>query len=198
MHPIYVSSGLAWEPGEQQVMLDVLAAMPLPARIRPLTTLTVPVTDIYPATHWAITGTPPAYDTPDEDVYLVGRNIVLIGKAAVHCALHHIPRLCLAPLAGNPFPDATPAFLDAMGRAMSLGLDSPLTVEAPYRGVSKVDVIRRGHALGIPMARTVSCMKPEGVRHCGTCSKCRERHEAFLEALGADPTAYVMPPGQAS
>ena len=27
--------------------------------------------------------------------------------------------------------------------------------------------------------------------HCGACSKCRERHDAFLEAAVADPTQYV-------
>ena len=30
----------------------------------------------------------------------------------------------------------------------------------------------------------------EGMRHCGLCSKCRERHDAFLEAGVSDPTDY--------
>jgi 7-cyano-7-deazaguanine synthase in queuosine biosynthesis len=34
-------------------------------------------------------------------------------------------------------------------------------------------------------------MNPVGTRHCGLCSKCRERHDAFLEADAADPTVYV-------
>jgi 7-cyano-7-deazaguanine synthase in queuosine biosynthesis len=38
--------------------------------------------------------------------------------------------------------------------------------------------------------------EPRGVRafcalHCGVCSKCRERHDAFLEAGIADPTPYA-------
>lgn len=190
VQPVYVASGLAWEAGEQAVLADVLAALSEQTRLRPLVTLEMPVADVYPPTHWALTGTPPAWHTPDEDVYLVGRNVVLIGKAALYCALHHVSRLCLAPLAGNPFPDATPAFFEAMGRALSLGLDSPIAIEAPYRDWSKADVIRRGHALGVPMGRTVSCMNPDGVRHCGQCSKCRERHDAFVAAIGHDPTIY--------
>jgi 7-cyano-7-deazaguanine synthase in queuosine biosynthesis len=27
--------------------------------------------------------------------------------------------------------------------------------------------------------------------HCGACSKCRERHDAFVEAAIADPTEYA-------
>ncbi len=49
----------------------------------PVSTLAVDMRDVYPPTHWAIVGQPPAYDTPDEDVYLEGRNITLLAKAAV-------------------------------------------------------------------------------------------------------------------
>lgn len=190
LHPLYVRSGLSWEQGELEVVARALAALPHRDSIRPLVTLDVPIGDLYPPDHWALTGQPPAYDTPDEDVYLVGRNVTLLAKAAVHCALHGVTRLCMAPLAGNPFPDATPEFFATMGAALSLGLRAPLRIDAPYRELSKVDVIRRGHRLGVPFELTVSCMRPEQGRHCGRCSKCRERHEAFVEALGSDPTEY--------
>ena len=75
------------------------------------------------ATHWALRGEPPAFDTPDEDVYLTGRNIILLSKAGIYCAQQGIAALAIGPLAGNPFPDATPAFFEAMAQALSLGLD---------------------------------------------------------------------------
>ena len=63
---------------------------------------------------------------------------------------------------------------------------------------SKADVIRRGAALGVPFELTLSCMTPVSGRaggrrriHCGTCSKCRERHDAFVEAGVEDPTPYA-------
>jgi 7-cyano-7-deazaguanine synthase len=149
------------------------------------------VRDVYAPTHWSLTGTPPAWHTPDEDVYLVGRNIVLLGKAAVFCAVRKISRIALGPLAGNPFPDATPEFYDAMARALTLGLAHPIRIETPYRTWHKAEVIRRGHAIEAPMALTMSCMNPVGDRHCGACSKCRERHDAFIEAIGHDPTLYA-------
>jgi 7-cyano-7-deazaguanine synthase len=190
VQPLYVASGLAWERAELEALAAVLRLLPQAPRLRPVTMLHVPLADLYPATHWALTGAPPGYDTPDEDVYLPGRNITLLGKAAVYCAMHGIGRICLAPLAGNPFPDATPAFFETMGRALSIGLATTITIEAPYRTWTKADVVRRGAALGVPLDRTVSCMNPEGLVHCGACSKCRERHDAFQEALGVDPTAY--------
>ena len=193
VHPIYVASGLAWELEERATLVRALEAFPPTADVAPLHVLEASVRDVYAPTHWSLTGTPPAYDTPDEDVYLVGRNIVLLGKASVYCALQKVTRMALGPLAGNPFPDATPEFYDAMARALSLGLDHPISIETPYRTWHKQDVIRRGHDIGAPLDLTMSCMNPVGHLHCGACSKCRERHDAFLAAIGSDPTRYVTP-----
>ena len=190
VQPIYVSVGLAWEPEEQAIVARFLASLPPGGRVRPLVSLSVDMRDVYAASHWALTGQPPAYHTPDEDVYLPGRNVILLGKAGVYCASARIGRLVLGTLGHNPFPDATPAFRDAMARALSLGLAHPLQIEAPYANVSKADVIRRGAALGVRLELTLSCMNPRG-QHCGECSKCRERHDAFVEAGIPDPTTYA-------
>ena len=152
--------------------------------------------DLYPETHWAITGRPPAFDTPDEDVYLVGRNIVLLTKAAIHCARHGIGRLAIGPLAGNPFPDATPRFFTAMADALSLGLAHPIEVAAPFAGMTKSEVIALGLTLGVPLELTLSCMNPRDGLHCGRCSKCRERRDAFVDAAASDRTSYAAAPAR--
>src|SRR5688572_11983157 len=87
VQPIYVSVGLAWEAAERRAVARLLSSDALASRVRPLVSLGVDMTDVYPAGHWAIEGRPPGYHTPDEDVYLPGRNIVLLGKAAVFCAM---------------------------------------------------------------------------------------------------------------
>src|SRR5262245_64915042 len=46
----------------------------------------------------AVQGTPPSYHTPDEDVYLPGRNVILFGKAGVFCATAGIGRLAIGTL----------------------------------------------------------------------------------------------------
>jgi 7-cyano-7-deazaguanine synthase len=206
VQPIYVSAGLAWESGERAMVSRCLAHPRLGGRVRPLVTLSVDMRDVYAATHWAVRGQPPAYHTADEDVYLPGRNIVLVGKAGVYCAAAKLDRLVLGTLEHNPFPDATPEFRGAMARALTLGLAHDLRIDAPYSGSSKAQVVARGIELGVPFELTLSCMSPgignrqsgiespipnpESPRHCGLCSKCRERHDAFLELGVTDPTVY--------
>jgi 7-cyano-7-deazaguanine synthase len=191
VQPIYVRAELAWEGEELSLVERLLGAAPFAGRVLPLATLTLDVGDLYPETHWARVGTPPAYDTPDEDVYLPGRNILLLSKAGVLCALRGIHRLAIGPLAGNPFPDASPRFFSSIAETLSLGLGCPIEIETPLASMHKHDVIRLGVSLGVPFELTLSCMKPAGGRHCGLCSKCRERRDAFAAAGVADPTEYL-------
>ena len=203
VQPIYVSAGLAWEAEELEALDRLLATQPF-ASLAPLAHLTFTVRDLYPPTHWALLGQPPAFDTPDEDVYLTGRNVILLSKASIYCAQHGIGRIALGPLAGNPFPDATPQFFDAMAHAMSLGLAHDIRIDAPFAGKEKSDVIKMGIELGVPLELTMSCMNPRlrqgnggqraTVEHCGLCSKCRERRDAFNEAGIDDQTRYAVQP----
>lgn len=193
VQPVYVAAGLAWEPSELETLRRILRGPAFQPRVRPPVELTFDVRDIYPATHWAIRGTPPAYDTADEEVYLVGRNVTLLSKAAVFAAQRKIQRIALGPLAGNPFPDATPEFFDAMSRSLSLGLGHEIAIVTPFLRLHKADVIKLGHSLGVPLELTLSCMSPVNGVHCGTCSKCRERRDAFEEARVPDQTTYAKP-----
>lgn len=196
VHPLYVSTGLAWERGELAALDPLLASAPFRVNVAPVVRLSFTAEDLYPATHWALQGTPPAFDTADEDVYLTGRNVMLLSKAAIYCAQHRIGRIALGPLAGNPFPDATPLFFETMARALSLGLSHTIVVDTPFLSMEKSDVIKRGVELGVPLELTLSCMNPQEGRHCGRCSKCRERRDAFRDAGVEDLTAYASPPSR--
>ena len=194
VHPIYISTGLAWERGELAALDRLLATAPFGHSVAPLARLSFSVEDLYPATHWALRGTPPAFDTPDEDVYLAGRNVALLSKAGIYCSQHGIGRIVLGPLGGNPFPDATPQFFETMARALTLGLAHTIVVETPLASRKKRDVIRLGVELGVPLELTLSCMNPQDGRHCGRCSKCRERRDGFNAAGVEDPTTYAATP----
>jgi 7-cyano-7-deazaguanine synthase len=180
VQPIYVCTGLAWEAEELAAAGRLLSSGGLGPRVRPLAVLGVDMRDVYPPSHWAIRGTAPGYDTPDADVYLEGRNVMLLSKAAVYMARHRIERVLIGPLAGNPFPDATPQFFSAMQAALSLGLAAPIAIEAPFAAMTKAEVVRLGVALGVPLHLTLSCMQPRDGTPCEACSKCRERGDSLI------------------
>ena len=190
VQPIYVSCGLPWEPIELAFLARFLAEYRAPHPFLSLARLEQPVGDVYPKTHWAIRGVPPAYDTADEDVYLVGRNITLLTKAGIYCSFAGLHRIAVGQLQGNPFSDATPEFFSAMARALSLGLNHRLEIAFPFISRTKVDVIRLGASLQVPFALTLSCLSPKDGVHCGDCGKCRERHEAFVASGIEDETRY--------
>lgn len=190
--PVYVCVGLAWEAAEQAMLGKLLRAPVFAGKVDPLVRVEFTMRDVYAPTHWAITGTPPAYDTPDHDVYLAGRNLVLLTKAGIVASTHNAHRIALGPLAGNPFPDARHEFFASMSTSLSLGLDHEIKVVTPFLDWDKDEVIRRGVELNVPLEFTLSCMNPApGPRHCGLCSKCRERRDAFRAAAVTDPTAYA-------
>jgi 7-cyano-7-deazaguanine synthase len=190
--PVHVRSGYSWEDVEAAYVARLLALGRIDADIRPLHTLHVDMHDVLPSAHWAFTGSAPRYATPDEDVFLHGRNVTLLSKAGVLAARLGIGAIAMGLLKGNPFPDATPEFLDAIARALTLGLAHDLRIDTPLATWSKVDVVREAARIGLPFDLTLSCMSPIEGRHCGQCSKCRERHEAFVAAGLSDPTAYAV------
>ena len=190
--PVYVEAGLAWEAREKQALSGYLQALDQ-RNVKPLTLLDMPVRGLY-GSHWSTSGEGvPAADAPDRDVYLPGRNVLLLGVTAVWCALHDVHRIAIGSLDDNPFPDATPAFFSDYSRLLSGALAHRIEVVAPYRGRHKHEVIAAFSHL--PLELTLTCMAPletgRGLTHCGACNKCFERQQAFLQAGVPDRTPYA-------
>lgn len=189
VHPLYVRCGLTWERAEEAALarfLRVLGRRP-GVRLAPLVRLDLPVRRLYGAAHWSVSGRGvPGARARLASNYLPGRNLLLGSLAAVHCARRRLPALALAVLADNPFPDATPRFFAELGRVAGRALGTRLAVRAPFRRLTKDAVIRRGRDL--PLALTLSCARPVRGRHCGRCTKCVERRDAFARAGVPDPT----------
>jgi len=188
VHPVYVRCGLSWEDAELAWLKRFLAALAEP-RVKPVTVLDLPMMDVY-GSHWSVTGKAvPGADTPDEAVYLPGRNLLLLGKAAVFCSLRGIGTIACGQLRGNPFPDATPEFFSAMATAAGRALGMNLSIQTPLLNFKKHEVIREGWNL--PLELSFSCMNPAGEMHCGVCNKCFERRSAFAAAAVRDKTEYA-------
>jgi 7-cyano-7-deazaguanine synthase len=192
VQPFYIRGSLLWESVELASVQKFVAAISSPANaslLRPLVELRVPVDDLY-GSHWSTTGEGvPDLNSPDEAVFLPGRNPILLVKAAVWCQLHGIEELALAPLASNPFGDASDAFFDTFQQAMSLAMTKPLRIVRPFLEYHKTDVMRLG--VDLPLEHTFSCISPRRGLHCGKCNKCAERQAAFRDAGLTDPTTYA-------
>ncbi len=190
VHPLYVRTGAVWESVEYVYLTRFLVALRSPA-LTPLVTLELPVADVY-GTHWSLSGAGvPDAASPDEAVYLPGRNVILLSKALIWCHLNGVPEVATAPLASNPFPDATDDFYDGFADVVSKAVNGRVRVLRPYAalGLHKRDVLRRG--VGMPLEHTFSCIRPVGELHCGACNKCAERKHGFRDAEVVDPTRYA-------
>ena len=219
VYPVYVEAGLVWEQGEKESLENFLAALANPG-IQPVTYLSVPAGPIM-GSHWSVTGREvPGAQAPDSEMFIPGRNVLLIAVTSAWCSAHDIGRIAIGSLRGNPFPDATPDFFESFGSVLSAGLGHEIKIEAPFRGRNKAELIRSHRDL--PLELTLTCANPPGppwnaprsprerlaharhlasaasarpalnnAAHCGDCNKCTERQDAFRESGVEDRTKYL-------
>lgn len=94
------------------------------------------------------------------------------------------------------YPDCRPEFIAAFEALANLATraaveGAALRIHAPLLHLSKGEIIRRGGALGVDYAATVTCYQAdEAGRACGLCDACRLRRNGFAAAGVADPTRY--------
>ena len=88
--------------------------------------------------------------------------------------------------AGNAYPDCSEVFNNAMNTAVWEGSGHQVKVEAPFVGMNKAGVVKKGLELGVPYELTWSCYEGHD-KPCGVCGTCIDRQKAF-EANGVtDP-----------
>jgi len=185
--PLYVRCGLHWEAVELEYVRRYLEALERPA-LQQLTILDEPVADL-DANHWSVTGrNVPGADTPDEAVFLPGRNVLLLTKSMLWCHRHGVSAVALGVLGSNPFPDATPDFFSAFEKVVNRAVGGSVCIQTPFAQMHKTEVMHLGGDL--PLQHSFSCINPSNEQHCGRCNKCQERRNAFRDAGMSDPTEY--------
>ena len=112
---------------------------------------------------------------------VLGANAIFIGVNAVDY---------------SGYPDCRPAFIEAYERLANLATKAgvegqELRVYTPLIDLTKAEIIRAGHELGVDYSLTVSCYQADAEgRACGRCDSCRIREAGFQAAGLADPTRY--------
>ena len=120
------------------------------------------------------------------------RNGIFLSIAAGVAESCGAQQLVIAAHSGDHsiYPDCREEFMAAMTEAIRLGTYAGLGILRPFIHMSKGGIAAMGQDLDVDFSRTYSCYKG-GAVHCGVCSTCMERREAFREAGIPDPTAYA-------
>lgn len=93
-----------------------------------------------------------------------GLDVVVIGN---HAGEHAMP------------PDCSDGFIASMDAAVVFGTDGKVRIDQPFGDSLKGELVREGFNLGVDFKNTYSCYKG-GEHHCGNCSTCHDRKDAFL------------------
>jgi 7-cyano-7-deazaguanine synthase len=138
--------------------------------------------------------------------YVPARNTVFLSIALAHAEVTSSEAIFTGANAVDysGYPDCRPEYVAAFQAMANLATKravegQPLTIEAPIIRLSKADIVRRGHELGVDYSITVSCYNAdEAGRACSRCEACRLRREGFAAAGLPDPTRYRAPEQTAS
>ncbi|MEM8983499.1 MAG: 7-cyano-7-deazaguanine synthase QueC [Pseudomonadota bacterium] len=131
--------------------------------------------------------------------YVPARNTVFLSLALAWAEVLGAERIAIGVNAVDysGYPDCRPEYVAAYEHMAALatrqGVEgNPIRIDAPLVQLSKAEIIRRGVALGVDYALTISCYQPSpDGRACGRCDACRLRREGFVAAGVTDPTPYV-------
>lgn len=104
------------------------------------------------------------------------------GAQTVYYGAHHDD--------GAVYPDCTSYFVESMTHAIYKGTLNNVMLIASFVNCTKSQIVTTGHILGVPFESTYSCYEG-GPVHCGECSTCFARKNAFSEARLFDPTEYL-------
>jgi 7-cyano-7-deazaguanine synthase len=134
--------------------------------------------------------------------YVPARNTILLSLALAWAEVLNAQHIFFGANAVDysGYPDCRPEFVRAFESMANLATKAAvegarLTLHAPIIDLAKADIIRRGTALGVDYALTVSCYQADADgRACGVCDSCRLRRDGFVAAGLPDPTPYYRSP----
>lgn len=131
--------------------------------------------------------------------YVPARNTIMLSLALAWAEVLEAQDLFIGANAVDysGYPDCRPEYIQAFEHMANLATKAAvegraMSIHAPLINLSKGAIIRKGVALGVDYALTVSCYQADETgRACGVCDSCRLRRKGFAEAEITDPTRYA-------
>ena len=129
--------------------------------------------------------------------YVPARNTIFLGLALAYAESVDADEIVIAAnfIDYSGYPDCRPEYYEAFQEVARLGTKRgvegrPIRVRTPLIRMTKAEIVRRGHELGVPFEFTWSCY--HGRKNaCGVCDSCQLRLKGFREAGLADPIPYA-------
>jgi len=148
----------------------------------------------------------PKHDSADQiddsDIpitYVPARNTIFLSYAMAWAEVIKASSIYIGVTAVDyaGYPDCRPAFINAFEQMANLATRSGVTqetilkIETPLIDLSKSEIIKTGHHLGVDYGLTISCYDPnKNGESCSQCDSCLHRIKGFQEAGIPDPTPY--------
>ena len=133
------------------------------------------------------------------DTYVPMRNIILLSIACSWAENLNSTNIFSGANAidYSGYPDCREDFLDSYEKMINLGSKTgaegrKFNIYRPLVNMSKIDIIKLGHSLGVNYLQTVSCYQATSDgKACGVCESCLFRKKAFEENKLVDETLYI-------
>jgi len=127
--------------------------------------------------------------------YVPARNTIFLSLALAWAEVWEAPDIFIGvnALDYSGYPDCRPEYIEAFERMANLATKAsvegrlPIRMHTPLIRLSKAEIVKLGHELGLEFSLTHSCYDPDAQgRPCGQCDSCLLRRKGFEEAGLAD------------
>ena len=127
-------------------------------------------------------------DRDQPSTYVPNRNMVLVALSAAWAESVGVADVYYAAQEQDEYGywDCTTGFVRAMNEVLSLNRRRTVALHAPFVGMTKADVLKKGLELGVDYSHTWTCYRG-GEAPCRTCPSCVERAAAFHRLGVQDP-----------
>ena len=130
--------------------------------------------------------------------YVPARNTIFLSLASSFAERLNISDIFIGAniIDYSGYPDCRPEFMKSFEKTINLGTKlgvegSHIRIHTPLIKMTKAEIIRKGHSLGVDYSLTLSCYNPtDGGLACGKCDSCKFRKDGFKNAGLSDPTKY--------
>ncbi len=129
--------------------------------------------------------------------YVPARNMIMLSYALCYAESIGADAVYIGATARDysGYPDCRPEFFHAFEEMAEEGTErglegSPVKIKYPLIHMTKGDIVKKAHEIGVPLRWTWSCYKGEK-KACGECDSCKLRLKGFEEAGIEDPIDYV-------